>query len=134
MNNTQQYRKFQFFYPEGEKSDRTSLQNTKVFYSLNDVSINQMRTMDNFVLGSGIVENIPSGVADTSSLNKSLLFKIFNSQILDEYEIHNKMLEVSKSSPTKQKHFYFPSDLTLSIYQKPAERTTSAHQILKSST
>ena len=113
MNNTQQYRKFQFFYPEGEKSDRTSLQNTKVFYSLNDVSINQMRTMDNFVLGSGIVENIPSGVADTSSLNKSLLFKIFNSQILDEYEIHNKMLESFQVKSYQAKTFLFSFGLDL---------------------
>lgn len=113
MNNTQQYRKFQFFKPEGEKNDRTSLQNTKVFYSLNDVNINQMKTMENFVLASGIVENIPPGCADTSSLNKSLLFKVFNSQILDEYEIHNKMIESFQVKSYQAKSYLFSFGLDL---------------------
>ena len=118
MNKAAQYRKFQLFSVieggEPKKNARDTQYNSNVFYGINDISISKIRAAENFIIASGKVENIPKdGQINMSSLDKDLFFKIFNNQILDEYEIHNKPIQnfEIKNFGTRNYLFSFGLDL-----------------------
>lgn len=87
-------RKFKLFdIIEGgdTRASRVTSYPSTVFYNISNVIPNEMMSIDDFILISGIVtlENNDDGKLNPS-FGQSMLIKVFNNQILDEYKIFTK--------------------------------------------
>jgi len=92
-------KKFQFFDVEQDKLNE--LNNSEIT-NFENVSPNQMYAYNQIVFLSGKVKTI----VDHSLRNENLILKVRNNQILDQYQIFNKMLQYFVFQSYNNKHYF----------------------------
>ena len=94
-------KKFQFFDVEQEKgNDMNDIQSNTT--SFDNVSPNQMYAYNQIIFLSGKVKTI----VDHSLRNENLILKVRNNQIIDQYQIFNKMLQYFVFQTYNNKHYF----------------------------